>query len=572
MEERGERVLTSVSLYGVNGSQCGYCGGRSAALGATLHNATPQAYAQWCNSNGRRSGCYWYKPQNLAGCCALYTIRTRAARFTPAHDHRAIAARWHNNALSLHRNANTWIETESPLQMKDENVRTSTSASTSTSTSTSASASCSTTHGNDEELSSEELKMRTTFEMISRTLSECASKTFGEFLDVGKSFPLPSIKTNMVYSGHGHHLGDCYTSFPLSLHAYIEHLSPKKSCPTVNELSEILAKQFTALLSSQIEATANQTGQINFHFNAKEIPFSDVEAVATKKLKQKQKQKQKLKQSKHKMESGSGKLVVTASLSSFSKEEFELYKKYQISVHHDEPSEITEEGYRHFLVDTSLITEPLPNGITFPCGVAAYGSYHMQYRINDVLVAVAVVDIVPTFLSSVYVFYDPDKPWLQLGKLTALWEIEYVATCSKILPDFEFYYMGYYIHNCQKMKYKAQYRPSELLCELTHTWVPITDALLEKLSSGGGKFVALTDCDEEFARQLVIEEGKQFHITQEYQKLVPFCKNIPIYVTRKLLGKKLIPFESLTLEIRGLIALFVSLIGVGNSGNLSFSF
>ena len=31
-------------------------------------------------------------------------------------------------------------------------------------------------------------------------------------------------------------------------------------------------------------------------------------------------------------------------------------------------------------------------------------------------------------------------------------------------PLLTHYYMGYYIHTCHKMRYKAGYRPSELLC------------------------------------------------------------------------------------------------------------
>lgn len=35
------------------------------------------------------------------------------------------------------------------------------------------------------------------------------------------------------------------------------------------------------------------------------------------------------------------------------------------------------------------------------------------------------------------------------------------AGCS---PSLKYYYMGYYIHTCPKMRYKADYTPSELLC------------------------------------------------------------------------------------------------------------
>ena len=36
--------------------------------------------------------------------------------------------------------------------------------------------------------------------------------------------------------------------------------------------------------------------------------------------------------------------------------------------------------------------------------------------------------------------------------------------------------MGFYIHNCEKMKYKAEYQPSDLLCPTTLKWIPFSDA------------------------------------------------------------------------------------------------
>lgn len=70
-----------------------------------------------------------------------------------------------------------------------------------------------------------------------------------------------------------------------------------------------------------------------------------------------------------------------------------------------------------------------------------------------------------------YVFYDPDMPRLQLGRYTALREIQWVQAVHARLPRLRYYYMGYYVHSCQKMRYKADYRPSELLCPVTGRWV-----------------------------------------------------------------------------------------------------
>jgi hypothetical protein len=73
----------------------------------------------------------------------------------------------------------------------------------------------------------------------------------------------------------------------------------------------------------------------------------------------------------------------------------------------------------------------------------------------------------------VYVFYDPSLPHLQLGRYTALREIQWVQQASITRPQLRWYYMGFYIHTCQKMRYKGEYEPSQLLCPVTHTWVDL---------------------------------------------------------------------------------------------------
>ena len=56
--------------------------------------------------------------------------------------------------------------------------------------------------------------------------------------------------------------------------------------------------------------------------------------------------------------------------------------------------------------------------------------------------------------------------------------------------------MGYYIHDCQKMRYKGEYKPSELRCPTTGKWVSLDDRkTLEKLDAHSFKIVS--DVDEE---------------------------------------------------------------------------
>lgn len=159
-------------------------------------------------------------------------------------------------------------------------------------------------------------------------------------------------------------------------------------------------------------------------------------------------------------------LSITLSPAAFSEEKFQLYKRYQIVVHGDEENEVTQTGFQNFLV-----TSPLTSSINRP-GFGPYGTFHQEYRCDGTLFAVGVLDILPSGLSSVYFFYEPDMKHLSLGKYSALQEIQF---CN--ITGFEFYYMGFYIHSCEKMKYKGEYKPSQLLCPTTLTWHYLKDVI-----------------------------------------------------------------------------------------------
>lgn len=158
------------------------------------------------------------------------------------------------------------------------------------------------------------------------------------------------------------------------------------------------------------------------------------------------------------------------------KESYALYRKYQVSIHKDKPSEVPEKQFIRFLVDSPLMRSKNSQDSI------EYGSYHQHYYIDGKLVMVGVVDLLPNCLSSVYVFYDPDFMFLSPGVYSALTELAAVRKFHKTDPSFHYYYMGYYVHSCQKMKYKGQYTPSFLVCPETYRWVPI-EKCKDKLSA-----------------------------------------------------------------------------------------
>lgn len=68
---------------------------------------------------------------------------------------------------------------------------------------------------------------------------------------------------------------------------------------------------------------------------------------------------------------------------------------------------------------------------------------------DDELIAVGVLDVLPRCLSSVYLFYEPNYGELQLGKTSALREIALVRQLSRKrgMQSLTYYNLGLYIHS-----------------------------------------------------------------------------------------------------------------------------
>ncbi|VDP46596.1 unnamed protein product [Soboliphyme baturini] len=122
-----------------------------------------------------------------------------------------------------------------------------------------------------------------------------------------------------------------------------------------------------------------------------------------------------------------------------------------MKIHNDLEKDITEKSFRRFLCDSPLVSGDLANDEES----SIYGSFHHQYWLNGRIIAVGVVDILPTGLSSKYFYYDPLYSKLCLGIYGALREIALIRQLAETNQNLRYYYMGYYIHSCQKMRYKV---------------------------------------------------------------------------------------------------------------------
>lgn len=92
-------------------------------------------------------------------------------------------------------------------------------------------------------------------------------------------------------------------------------------------------------------------------------------------------------------------------------------------------------------------------------------SYFFEIRKDERLLAVAVTDVTPSGLSAVYTFFDPEESKRGLGNFCILVQIQQARHLK-----LEHLYMGYWIQNCQKMQYKALFKPMEVF--INDLWQP----------------------------------------------------------------------------------------------------
>tara|TARA_B100001996_G_scaffold289453_1_gene229654 strand:- start:157 stop:876 length:720 start_codon:yes stop_codon:yes gene_type:complete len=82
------------------------------------------------------------------------------------------------------------------------------------------------------------------------------------------------------------------------------------------------------------------------------------------------------------------------------------------------------------------------------------------------LIAVSVTDILENGISAVYTYFDPNEGKRSLGIHSILYQVQLAMTLN-----LQYVYLGYWIKNCQKMKYKLNFRPIEML--INDEWVLI---------------------------------------------------------------------------------------------------
>lgn len=102
-------------------------------------------------------------------------------------------------------------------------------------------------------------------------------------------------------------------------------------------------------------------------------------------------------------------------------------------------------------------TTPIGYYQTFCEGKESFG-HEMLFVLGERLVAVALVDLLPRAVSAVYCYYDPELRSRSLGVFSILQQVELAR-----LRSAPYLYLGYWIDGNASMRYKARYRPHEIL-------------------------------------------------------------------------------------------------------------
>ena len=479
------RDKTLIRVCGNQSSSCGYChdskpnlSGARSCFGCESKRLTVQDYQSLIDRNWRRAGTFVYRPDNVKACCPQYAIRFDVNEFRETKSQKRVARRMqrfldgHDQILhkrNEHEKHNESSDEDDEKQQHDSQPLSKPSTIASTDTNIN--------------------RLRSMIQSALKRLE--SSKQLSDTIDID------ALDAQLrVYRQHDKTTADAkrikYASnAAILLQSQIDRHS-RLSEPSQTESTEVQqpkqkkaksqpmhAAQSIALLiqselkNQDIECTA-ENGYVNLFVDA----ASDT--IDSKPLQSKSNSKApSVKQSNVNLKPHS--LTVTVESASFTQEAYDLYRAYQIRVHGDKPDKITAHSYRSFLCNSPLTSTE-----------AAFGARHMHYRLDGTLIAVGVVDLLPQCLSSVYLFYDSETyANLDLGTYTVLREIELVREMTRSHANIKFVYLGFWIADCVKMKYKAKFGPSQLLCPLRHTWHHITPRMQEAFKQE--PFVVISD-------------------------------------------------------------------------------
>ncbi len=131
----------------------------------------------------------------------------------------------------------------------------------------------------------------------------------------------------------------------------------------------------------------------------------------------------------------------------------------------DKPDEFEIEHYhlysrylRQRHPDSGMVAVTPEEFLGFLANPRWEGTRFVEFRENERLLAVAVVDLLIDGVSAVYTFYEPSWQNRGLGTLAVLWQVEEARR-----RGLDWVYLGFWISGCEKMAYKSGFQPLQRL-------------------------------------------------------------------------------------------------------------
>ena len=471
-----------------DGSECGYCKSKNSSysFGTVIDSYPVELYEKMMLDGWRRCGNYVYIPNQEKSCCKLYTCRLNVEEFKINKEQIKVMKRFKkylSGEYEENLEKNKKKEGEKPkIEEKDEICE------------------------KIEKILNEYIKQEKYLDIIIKYFKTIDKNNFREKMKELHVRKNTNKKMNFDYS----------IDFIFVVRKIIESEAEKNKIQ-FNEYENLqldLFNHFKQFYNSQNEILElfPKTGHINItdttKVKEKKINIEKKEEKENKiKIKDKNKEPKQKKNKKEKPKEIKEKYsfdyfpeivnepeiylplkhVYTLELTDkiqMNNERFEVYKKYQKNIHKDPDSKLNEQRYNQSWGYNNLKDNI---GIKLPEDLALktkhpelypkkYGCYNLIHRIDGKIVAVGIIDILPTTLSSVYLYYDTDYKFLDLGVLTAILEIEYARSFHNLIDNnFKYYTMGFYSENVQKLRYKGFYEPTQLLDRFTMNYVYLKD-------------------------------------------------------------------------------------------------
>lgn len=142
-------------------------------------------------------------------------------------------------------------------------------------------------------------------------------------------------------------------------------------------------------------------------------------------------------------------LTISVKVAEFDQEHYSLYRRYMKGRHAGGGMDNDEPDSYESLIRADWCQSRL-----------------LEFRLENKLMMVAVIDSFDDGISAVYTFFDPDYSNRGLGVFGVLSEIDYVKSLN-----LEWLYLGYWNPKTNKMSYKISYQPMEFFDGQNWQWL-----------------------------------------------------------------------------------------------------